>query len=174
MISDELAKSCRKLVDYHANRLSCFLIPPWNNADLRSAGRLGLVKASMAFDESRGVRFQTYAHLRIRGAMLDFLREVSPAKRKQLPILVENMEPIDQAELQAKPEMKWDHETDEHWNSLMSGLTNMEKRVVFNRVVAGKTQAETSRELGRSEAGIHLIFDKAKAKLRESLAYLSN
>lgn len=42
--------------------------------ELVSAGMLGLVDAAMKFSEERNVQFQTYAHLRIRGAILDALR----------------------------------------------------------------------------------------------------
>ncbi len=42
--------------------------------DLYSVGILGLRKAIQAFDQNRGVRFETYASQRIRGAMLDQMR----------------------------------------------------------------------------------------------------
>jgi RNA polymerase sigma factor for flagellar operon FliA len=43
--------------------------------DLTSAGTLGLVRALEAFDPDRGLEFSTYATPRIRGAILDELRE---------------------------------------------------------------------------------------------------
>lgn len=42
--------------------------------DLTQAGVLGLLDAAQKFDSCRGVRFTTYAELRIRGAILDSLR----------------------------------------------------------------------------------------------------
>jgi RNA polymerase sigma factor for flagellar operon FliA len=42
--------------------------------DLISAGTLGLVKASRAFDPTKHVEFSTYAYIRIRGAVIDELR----------------------------------------------------------------------------------------------------
>ncbi len=42
--------------------------------DLISAGTLGLVEAAHRFDESRDVRFGTFAYRRVRGAIMDFLR----------------------------------------------------------------------------------------------------
>lgn len=44
--------------------------------DLRSAGMLGLIEAVERFDPARGVRFSTYSTHRIRGAMVDELREI--------------------------------------------------------------------------------------------------
>ncbi|HEY7699621.1 MAG TPA: sigma-70 family RNA polymerase sigma factor, partial [Vicinamibacteria bacterium] len=43
-------------------------------SDLTQAGVLGLLDAADKFDRDKGVRFRTYAELRIRGAILDSLR----------------------------------------------------------------------------------------------------
>lgn len=44
--------------------------------DLVSSGVLGLLDAMDRYDASRGIKFRTYADFRIRGAMLDYLREM--------------------------------------------------------------------------------------------------
>lgn len=44
--------------------------------DLVQAGMLGLLDALHNFDETQGAQFETYASQRIRGAMLDGLREI--------------------------------------------------------------------------------------------------
>jgi RNA polymerase sigma factor for flagellar operon FliA len=46
--------------------------------DLLSAGTLGLIKAVDDFDPARGVKLETYARFRIRGAILDELRRLDP------------------------------------------------------------------------------------------------
>lgn len=43
--------------------------------DLLQAGMLGLFEAATRFDQSKGARFETYAGIRIRGAMLDEIRK---------------------------------------------------------------------------------------------------
>ena len=43
--------------------------------DLRSFGREGLLRAAQTFDESRGVPFRRWANLRVRGAIIDGLRQ---------------------------------------------------------------------------------------------------
>ncbi len=43
--------------------------------DLVSSGVLGLLEAMEKFDPSRGIKLNTYAYLRIRGAMIDELRK---------------------------------------------------------------------------------------------------
>lgn len=47
------------------------------NDELSSAGNIGLISAVDNFDPNRGVAFSTFAWIRIRGAMLDDLRENS-------------------------------------------------------------------------------------------------
>lgn len=44
--------------------------------DLMQAGMMGLLDAMGNFDENQGAQFETYATQRIRGAMLDELREI--------------------------------------------------------------------------------------------------
>jgi RNA polymerase sigma factor for flagellar operon FliA len=43
--------------------------------DLRSFGREGLLQAARSFDDSRGVPFRRWANLRVRGAMIDGVRQ---------------------------------------------------------------------------------------------------
>jgi RNA polymerase sigma factor for flagellar operon FliA len=49
--------------------------------DLYSAGVLGLLNALRSFDESNGASFETYARIRIRGAILDELRRLDCVTR---------------------------------------------------------------------------------------------
>ncbi|MBF4163616.1 FliA/WhiG family RNA polymerase sigma factor [Nocardioides sp. CBS4Y-1] len=52
-----------------------------NRDDLKSAGLTALVRAGQAFDPERGAPFTRYAASRIRGAILDELRQVDWASR---------------------------------------------------------------------------------------------
>lgn len=49
--------------------------------DLFQAGILGLIDAASKFDSSKAVTFQVYAKYRIKGAILDSLRQLDPASR---------------------------------------------------------------------------------------------
>ena len=60
----------------HAARLKLRLPPHVETDDLVSSGIVGLLDALDRFDSSRGIKFKTYAEFRIRGAMLDYLREM--------------------------------------------------------------------------------------------------
>ena len=60
----------------HALRLRASLPAAVELDDLTSAGTFGLMKAIDAFDPARGIRFETFCTLFIRGAMLDELRKM--------------------------------------------------------------------------------------------------
>ncbi len=64
------------LVRYLAERICTKLPAEVDVDDLMSAGIFGLVDAIDAFDTSRGVKFETYCAPRIRGAILDELRNL--------------------------------------------------------------------------------------------------
>lgn len=64
------------LVRYQAERIHVKLPDEVELDDLTSAGVFGLMDAIAAFDPNRGVKFKTYAALRIRGAILDEIRAV--------------------------------------------------------------------------------------------------
>ncbi len=63
-----------KLVEYTAFKLHAKLPASVDVEDLISVGNLGLVRAIEGFDPDRGVKFESYCSLRIRGAILDELR----------------------------------------------------------------------------------------------------
>jgi len=58
-------------------RVVTYLKPPLSYEDLVSAGTVGLVKAAHDYDPSHKAEFKTYAYIRIRGAVLDELRDWS-------------------------------------------------------------------------------------------------
>jgi RNA polymerase sigma factor FliA len=75
------------LVHKIAQRASSYLRPPLTYEDLVSAGTVGLVKAARDYDPSFNAEFQTYAYIRIKGAILDELRGwafIPPNVNKQI------------------------------------------------------------------------------------------
>ena len=62
------------LVHKIVQRVTTYIKPPLTYDDLVSAGTLGLIKASHKYDASHQAEFQTYAYIKIRGAVLDELR----------------------------------------------------------------------------------------------------
>ncbi|MHB1323084.1 MAG: RNA polymerase sigma factor WhiG [Coriobacteriia bacterium] len=62
------------LVKYVAGRLSSSLPQTVDTSDLISYGVFGLIDAIEKFDTDRGIKFETYAIARIKGAIIDELR----------------------------------------------------------------------------------------------------
>ncbi|MDP4155654.1 MAG: FliA/WhiG family RNA polymerase sigma factor, partial [Bacillota bacterium] len=70
-----LIKKYLPLVSYHVQRISVSLPKSVSREELRSSGMIGLYDALEKFDQSRDLKFDTYASFRIRGAILDGLRK---------------------------------------------------------------------------------------------------
>jgi RNA polymerase sigma factor for flagellar operon FliA len=49
--------------------------------DLISAGTIGLIQAVDRYDPSRNLKLKTFAEHRIRGALMDYLRQLDPLSR---------------------------------------------------------------------------------------------
>ena len=78
------------LLKFIAGRIAMRLPPHIDINDIISAGALGLIDAVEKFDETKGIKFKTYAEFRVRGAMLDSLRNmdwVSRSVRKSATVL---------------------------------------------------------------------------------------
>lgn len=69
-----LVENYARVVKYVAGRMAIGLPHYVDQNDLVSAGLLGLIQAVDNFDCTRGIKFETYAIPRIRGAILDELR----------------------------------------------------------------------------------------------------
>ena len=69
------------LVKYIAGRIAIGLPKSVELDDLINAGVVGLIEAHANFDTSKGVKFESYASMRIRGSILDELRAIDWAPR---------------------------------------------------------------------------------------------
>ncbi len=72
---DTLARQYAPLVKRIAHHMIARLPASVQLDDLVQAGMMGLLDASSRFDETQGIQFETFAAQRIRGAMLDELRD---------------------------------------------------------------------------------------------------
>ncbi len=70
------------LIDRCARRLAMKAGSAHLADDLWSAGALGLLEAARRFDQGRAVKFETFAEHRIRGSMLDELRNLDHLPRR--------------------------------------------------------------------------------------------
>lgn len=69
------------LVKYVVGRLAIGLPSILDYEDILSYGTIGLIEALDRYDESKGVKFETYAISRIRGAIIDALRSLDRLPR---------------------------------------------------------------------------------------------
>lgn len=73
---EKLILNYAPLVKYVAGRVSSGLPPNIEYADLVSYGIFGLIDAIEKYDPGRGIKFETYAIARIKGAIIDELRSI--------------------------------------------------------------------------------------------------
>ncbi|ADL51479.1 FliA/WhiG family RNA polymerase sigma factor [Clostridium cellulovorans] len=77
-MNEEIITKYIPLVKYIASRVIIGKSKHIEFDDLVSNGILGLMDALNKFDESKGMKFSSYASIRIKGAMIDELRRNSP------------------------------------------------------------------------------------------------
>ena len=68
-----LVETYQKLVRDVVRRFAARLPRTIDRGDLLTAGNVGLISAIQSFDPERGVRFESYCEMRIKGALLDEL-----------------------------------------------------------------------------------------------------
>lgn len=80
-IREQVVKKYIPLVKYIASRVIIGKSKYIEFEDLVGYGMLGLMDAINKFDESRGMKFSTYASIRIKGSMIDEIRKNSPISK---------------------------------------------------------------------------------------------
>lgn len=83
-VKTEIVKKYMPLVKYIASKIIIGKTKYVEFEDLVSYGMLGLMDAINKFDESKGMKFSTYASIRIKGAMIDELRRNSPIPKRSM------------------------------------------------------------------------------------------
>lgn len=123
------------LVEYVASRLSIGLSTSVKKEDLISYGRLGLLDAVNKFEYERGLQFETYAIWRIRGAMIDGLRQedwLSRSLREKTKKIEEAYGELEQKYLRSVT----DEELCQHLNMSMSELNKLLSDTAFANMLS--------------------------------------
>lgn len=125
---DELIVQYLYLVKYVVGRLGASLPPYVKLDDLYSSGVTGLIKAVEKYDRSRNSKFESYAILLIKGAIIDEMRELDwiPRSVHQKANKIASAQHNLQQELGRDP-------TDEELSSHM-GLSEEELGELLNRI----------------------------------------
>ena len=126
-IKDELILEYAPLVKYLAGRLSVHIGHRVEYDDLISYGIFGLIDAIDKFNLEKGVKFETYASLRIRGAIIDNIRKLDwvPRDLRQKNKLLE--------QTYAQLEIELGREPDETELSEKLGLSTEETRDLIKK-----------------------------------------
>jgi len=100
-VRNKLIEKYLPLVRAIAEKISAKLPRSVDTLDLQSAGTFGLMHAIRGFDLDRGVRFETYCANRIRGAILDELRQLDWVPR----VVRSRVNKLDAAERELKRQL---------------------------------------------------------------------
>ncbi len=107
-IKSEIVKKYIPLVKYIASRVIIGKNKYIDYEDLVGYGMVGLMDAINKFDETKGMKFSSYASIRIKGAMIDEIRKNSPISKGAIDKLNRYNEAIEylQKELNREPSNK--------------------------------------------------------------------
>jgi len=151
--------------------------------DLIAWGLVGLVQAARRYRGDRGASFGAYAARRVRGQVLDALRERDPLTRSARrafrsaqrttedlpqPYVEVSLDRIgDIAQRQSRPEAR-----DGRWSLVARALRDIppvERRVLVLSYGRGLTLREIGREIGLSESGVCRLRARALERVRSAL-----
>ena len=164
-----LAVNYLYLVGYIYGRIAINLPPHIDREDLEHQGALGLLAALDNFDPARNVKFETYASIRIRGAMIDYLRKqdlLSRPIRKRAGEIERTAEEFSKrvgravtvADLAQEMGSTVDEISDSLWKSSHSFIISLEREVYEDEEGSSSTFADN---LAISVPGPHEEAEKA-------------
>lgn len=150
--------------------------------ELVSLGYMGLVEAHKRFDPKRGVPFGAFAAMRVRGAMLDWLRQLDPISRDERARLRNtdasasvSLVDFSCAEDYASRGERADDELLKHeqkvllWRAL-GKLSERERLVVTRYFFEEKSLKNIGEELKVTESRVCQIVSQVTARLRGLVA----
>lgn len=154
--------------------------PVADGEDLASAGLLGLIDAVDRFEPGRGVPFEAYASLRIRGSIIDELRRVdergrgpaSELRRRAISLdgLVEEEWQAFLATADTEVDDAFEREDLRHRvQNALDGLPTRQREVLARYYADSLTLRETGARMGISEARACQLHGRAIANLRRAL-----
>ncbi|MGM9974657.1 MAG: FliA/WhiG family RNA polymerase sigma factor [Clostridiaceae bacterium] len=134
-IKEDLVGKFIPLVKYIASRVIIGKSKYIDYEDLVGYGMLGLMDAIKKFDETKGMKFSTYASIRIKGAMIDQIRKDSPISKGAMDKLNRYNQTIDklQNELLREPS---NHEIAIEMGISLSDLSEIENYINYISVVS--------------------------------------
>lgn len=143
------------LVDYVTNRMAIGLPKNVLKDDLASNGVMGLIDAIEKFDYCRGLQFETYASWRIRGSIIDGLRQgdwVPRSVREKAKRIEEAYQNLEQKYLRSVT----DAEISQHLNVSEKEFTTMLHEIAITTVCSLEDPIREE----ESETRLSLLIDE--------------
>lgn len=173
-----MIESYRGFVREVARRLTAKLPRHIEFDDLEVAGIFGLIDAIQHFDPARGVRFETYCEMRVRGAILDELRSQDWLPRQFRSRMARREQVVDSLRMGLGREPTDDEVAQQ------IGIPLAEYRAVYGNLLDGAPPIASRWEdlagAGNSDSGFEGIEDPKpgsaieEIELRESFALVSS
>jgi len=134
-VREEIVKKHIPLVKYIASRVIIGKTKYVEYEDLISYGMLGLMDALGKFDSTKGMKFSSYASIRIKGAMIDELRRNSPISKGAMDKLNRYNEAIERLQKRLFKEPT-NHEIAKELGITISEVADIENNINYISIVS--------------------------------------
>jgi RNA polymerase sporulation-specific sigma factor len=133
--------------------------------DVISEGTVGLIQAVDNFDHHRGVPFKSYAYLRVKGAMIDYLRS------QRIAIKSGELREFDFfSQLASQGEDRYSLDRLEFIFSRLDELSPREREIIQGLYKEGLSQRELAARLKCTPANISILHGRAVKRLRKMVS----
>lgn len=129
-VREGIVKKYIPLVKYIASRIIVGKTKYIDYDDLVGYGMLGLMDAMQKFDPSKGIKFSSYASIRIRGSMIDELRRISPISKSAIDKLNRYNEAVERLQMKNFKEPKLE-EIAKELNISLKEVSNIESYINY-------------------------------------------
>ncbi|MBU3111801.1 FliA/WhiG family RNA polymerase sigma factor [Clostridium lacusfryxellense] len=134
-VREQIVKTHIPLVKYIASRVIIGKTKYVEYEDLISYGMLGLMDALGKFDDTKGMKFSSYASIRIKGAMIDELRRNSPISKGAMDKLNRYNEAIERLQKRLYREPT-NHEIAKELEVTINDVADIESNINYISVVS--------------------------------------
>ena len=180
-LREQIIVEYASLVKVVAGKMSMYLGSNVEYEDLVGYGVFGLIDAIDKFDLTKDVKFETYASLRIKGAILDQIRKmdwIPRTLRQKQRKLDEAQKAVEQRTGHAATDMEIAQElglTDDEYIEMQSQLkvTGLISLNEFMEAGGNEPEMETKSNVHFEQPEDKVSKDELKAKLEESLSLLT-
>ena len=179
-IREQIIINYAPLVKVVAGRLSMYLGYNVEYEDLVSYGVFGLIDAIDKFDYEKGIKFETYASLRIRGSILDQIRKMDwiprtlRQKQKKMDAAISKIE-LEKGTGATEEELAREIGISEDELNTWRGQTNISNVISLDEFVESGGEKETIRDTSSTFEMPEEVVEKNELKqmIKESLETLT-